>query len=413
MPSRAGGEHLRIANCTEQRAGLFACVRRSPPYSIPCSPPCYAPCYVFAGLTALIFALAPGPARADYAINLAPPASGLAQEIYDLHTLIVWICFAIFVVVFVPMFVALVWHRKSAGHQAAKFHDNLRVEIIWTVIPVIILVGMAWPATQLVMAMKDTSKEELTIKVTGRQWKWEYEYLGDDIRYLSNASTPQEQISGAQPKGENYLLEVDRPLVVPTGKKIRLVLTASDVIHAWWVPALGVKQDAIPGFIRDAWFTVDKPGTYRGQCAELCGIGHGFMPVVVTALPPEQFASWKQEQKTLLAAAAAVPGKIYNMAELKAIGEKVYATNCLACHQANGAGLPPAFPSLLGSKIIKGDKAAHVDIVFHGKPGTAMAAFAKQLSDLDIAAVVTYERNHWSNSTGDVVQPDEIATRRK
>jgi len=364
--------------------------------------------FLFALLTGLISALA----HAEYGLNLHAPATGQAQDIFDLHTTILWICFAIFVVVFVPMFIALVRHRKSAGHKAAKFHDNLAVEIAWTIIPVLILLSMAWPATRLVVSMKDTSKEDLTIKVTGHQWKWEYEYLGDDIRYISNSSTPKEQIDGAQPKGENYLLEVDRPLVVPAGKKVRLVMTSSDVIHAWWVPAFGVKQDVIPGFIRDTWFKVDQPGTYRGQCAELCGVGHGFMPVVVDVVTPEKFAVWKQEQKALVAAATANAGKTYEMAELKTLGEKVYMANCAACHQPTGMGIPGAFPALNGSKIVGGDVKGHMDIVLNGKPSTAMAPFGKQLSDLDIAAVITFERNTWNNTMGDVVQPADIAARR-
>ena len=394
---------MRIPNYTDQRAGHALCARR-PLFGMPGA---------LAYSLAFALALIPALAYADYALNFPAPASGQAQDIYDLHILILWICFAIFVIVFIPMFVALICHRKSLGREAAKFHDNLKVEIIWTIIPTLILIGMAWPATKLVMSMKDTSKEDLTIKVTGRQWKWEYEYLGDDIRFTSNTSTPTEQIDGAQAKGENYLLEVDRPLVVPAGKKVRLVLTASDVIHSWWVPALGVKQDAIPGFIRDTWFSVDKPGIYRGQCTELCGVGHGFMPVVVEAVAPEQFASWKQEQKNLLASAAAASGETYTMDELKAMGAKVYTANCMACHQPNGAGIPGAFPALNGSKIVKGDKSAHIERVFNGKPGTAMAAFGKQLSDLDIAAVITYERNNWSNVMGDVVQPTEIAALHK
>ena len=364
-------------------------------------------------LLVLLALLAPKSARAEFAINLPPPASGLAQEIHDLHSLILWIILGIFVAVFVPMGIALIRHRKSAGHLPAKFHDNRTVEIAWTVVPTLILLGMAWPATRMVIAMKDTEKEDLTIKVTGHQWKWEYEYLGDGIRFLSNSTTPREQIDGAQAKGEHYLLEVDHPLVVPTGKKIRLVTTASDVIHSWAVPALGVKQDAIPGFIRDTWFRVDKPGTYRGQCVELCGVGHGFMPVVVKAVTPENFAAWKEEQKARLAALAASAGKTYDMAELKAIGEKVYAANCMACHQATGAGIPNVFPGLVGSKIVNGDKSGHIDIVLNGKPNTAMAAFGKQLSDLDLAAVITYERNSWSNQTGDRVQPADVAARRK
>ena len=364
-------------------------------------------------LLTLVAVWFPARAFAEFNLNLPPPASALAQEIFDLHSTILWICAAIMVVVFVPMLISLVRHRKAAGHEPAKFHDNLRLEIVWTVIPVLILIAMAWPATQLVMAMKDTDKPDLTIKVTGHQWKWEYEYLGDDIRFISNTSTPKEQIDGAQPPGENYLLEVDNPLVVPTGKKVRLVLTSSDVIHTWWVGPLGVKQDAIPGFIRDAWFKVDKPGIYRGQCAELCGVGHGFMPVVVNAVAPEEFASWKDEQKTKVAAAAAAAKKTYELAELKTMGEKVYTTYCIACHQESGMGIPGAFPALNGSPIATGDKAAHIDMVLHGKEKTAMAAFGPLLSDLDIAAVVTYERNHWDNKTGDAVQPADIAARRK
>ena len=380
--------------------------------------PKHADCRVglsFCAIRSLLTALAgaiPTLARADFAVNLPAPASALAQQIFDLHTEILWICLAILVIVFVPMAIALIRHRRSAGHPAATFHDNLKVEIAWTLVPVLILIGMAWPATKLVASMKDSSKSELTIKVTGHQWKWEYEYLGEDIRFMSNASTPQTQIAGGEPKGEHYLLEVDRPLVVPAGQKVRLVLTASDVIHAWWIPAFGVKQDAIPGFIRDTWFKVDKVGTYRGQCAELCGVGHGFMPVVVEVVSAEQFAAWKDEQKALVATAAASAGKTYTIDELKALGEKVYAANCAACHQPNGMGIPGAFPGLDRSAIATGDPAAHIDMVLNGKPNTAMAAFGKQLSDLDLAAVVTYERNSWNNATGDLVQPAEIAARR-
>jgi len=361
--------------------------------------------------------LLPPIASADFAINLQPPATSIAREIYDLHTVILWICAAIFVVVFVPMFVAIARHRKSAGHPAAKFHDNTRLEIAWTVVPVLILIGMAWPATQTVLAMKDTSKADLTIKVTGHQWKWEYEYLGgqsdDNIRFISTLATPQEQINNQAAKDDTYLLAVDRPLVVPTGKKIRLVLTSSDVIHAWWIPAFGVKQDAIPGFIRDSWFRVDAAGTYRGQCAELCGVGHGFMPIVVEAVPPERFAAWQQEQQAQRAGAAAEAGKTWALAELTALGEKVYSANCAVCHQPNGAGLPGTFPALDGSQLVKGPKAAHLARVFNGKPGTAMAPFGKQLSDSEIAAVITYERNSWNNKLGDTVQPAEIAALRK
>ena len=383
-----------------QRLGPFFCAIRST-------------CSTRFLLALVAGALPAASAFAEFALNLHAPATDLAQDIFDLHALILWICLAIFIVVFVPMFVALIRHRKSAGHQAAKFHDNLAVEIVWTVIPVLILLAMAWPATKLIVAMKDTSKEDLTIKVTGHQWKWEYEYLGDDIRFISNSSTPKAQIDGMEPKGENYLLEVDRPLVVPAGKKVRLVMTSSDVIHAWWIPAFGVKQDAVPGFIRDAWFKADTPGTYRGQCAELCGIGHGFMPVVVDVVTPERFAAWKQEQKDLLTAARASAGKTYAMAELKTLGEKVYLANCAACHQPTGMGIPGAFPALNKSPLVSGGMDGHMDIVLNGKPATAMAPFAKQLSDLELAAVITYERNSWDNTMGDLVQPADIAARRK
>jgi cytochrome c oxidase subunit II len=355
-------------------------------------------------------------AAADpYQLNLPEPQSIIAQEIYDMHTMLLWICLVIFVGVFGVMFYSVLKHRKSLDYPAANFHHSTTVEIIWTVIPIFILVGMAYPATKTVIAMKDTSSPEITIKATGYQWKWGYDYLtgeGEGISFLSNLATPKAQIENAAPKGENYLLEVDNRLVVPVGKKVRVLLTANDVIHAWWVPALGVKQDAIPGFIRDVWFTVEKPGTYRGQCAELCGKEHGFMPIVVEAVTPEKYAQWVGEQKTKLAAATVDVNKEFTMDELKAEGEKVYAANCVACHQANGKGIPGTFAALDGSKVATGAKGEHINIVMNGKAGTAMAAF-KHLSDVQIAAVVTYERNSWGNATGDLVQPSEINQLRK
>jgi cytochrome c oxidase subunit II len=355
-------------------------------------------------------------AAADpHQLNLPEPQSVIAQQIYDMHTMLLWICLVIFVGVFGVMFYSVLKHRKSLDYPAANFHHSTTVEIIWTIIPIFILVGMAYPATKTVIAMKDTSSPDITIKATGYQWKWGYDYLtgeGDGISFLSNLATPKAQIENAAPKGENYLLEVDNRLVVPVGKKVRVLLTANDVIHAWWVPALGVKQDAIPGFIRDVWFTVEKPGTYRGQCAELCGKEHGFMPIVVEAVTPEKYAQWVGEQKTKLAAATVDVNKEFTMDELKAEGEKVYAANCVACHQANGKGIPGTFAPLDGSKIATGPKGEHINIVMNGKTGTAMAAF-KHLSDVQIAAVVTYERNSWGNATGDLVQPSEINQLRK
>ncbi len=352
-----------------------------------------------------------GMAAADpYQLNLPEPQTEIARQIYDQHTMVLWICLVIFIGVFGVMFYSVIKHRKSAGYQAANFHHSTTVEIIWTAIPFLILVGMAFPATRTVIAMKDTSNPDITIKATGYQWKWGYDYLtgeGEGISFLSNLSTPRDQIQNAATKGENYLLEVDNPVVVPTGKKVRILLTANDVLHAWWVPALGVKQDAIPGYIRDVWFNIEKPGTYRGQCAELCGKDHGFMPIVVEALEPEKYAQWVAEQKTKLAAVAVDVNKEFSADELTAKGEAVYNANCVACHQANGQGVPGTFPAIAGSKVATGPKAGHIDIVMNGKSGTAMAPF-KHLSDVDIASVITYQRNAWGNATGDAVQPSEI-----
>ena len=363
----------------------------------------------FAAATALV---AETSLAAQY--NLQPPQSIIAREIYDLHTLIMWIILAIFVVVFGAMTYAIVKHRKSVGHKAEQFHENTTVEIIWTIIPFIILIGMAYPATKTVISMKDTSSPDITIKATGYQWKWGYDYLQEGISFYSALATPREQIEGTAAKGEHYLLEVDNPVVVPVGKKIRIIATANDVIHAWWVPALGIKQDAIPGFVRDTWFKADTPGTYRGQCAELCGKDHGFMPIVVEAVAPEKYEAWVKEKQAQVkkVAAAEAPDKKWTMDEMKARGEKVYAANCVACHQANGMGVPNTFPALSGSKMVNGPKDAHLAIVLNGKPGTAMAPF-KQLSDVEIAAVVTYERNSWNNKTGDMVSPDEVKAARK
>ena len=362
---------------------------------------------------AAIALLAQGALAAQY--NLQPPQSVIAREIYDLHTLIMWIILVIFVVVFGAMTYAIVKHRKSVGHKAEQFHENTTVEIIWTIIPFIILIGMAYPATKTVIAMKDTSGPDITIKATGYQWKWGYDYLQEGISFYSSLATPRDQIEGIAPKGEHYLLEVDNPVVVPVGKKVRIIATANDVIHAWWVPALGIKQDAIPGFVRDTWFRADNPGTYRGQCAELCGKDHAFMPIVVEAVTQEKYDAWVKEKKAQaqkVAAADAQPDKKWTMDELKTRGEKVYGANCVACHQANGMGVPPAFPPLSGAKIANGPKDAHIAIVLNGKPGTAMAPF-KHLSDVEVAAVVTYERNAWNNKTGDVVTPEEVKAARK
>jgi cytochrome c oxidase subunit 2 len=371
---------------------------------------------ILASLSLLL--TAGGTALAEMRLNLQDPQTGIAHEIYNLHTVILIICAVIFVMVFGAMLIAIIWHRKAVGHRAQQFHENTTVEILWTVIPFVILVGMAYPSTKTLLAMRDTSAADMTIKATGLQWKWRYDYLEDDVSFYSNLSTPRDQIQNQAPKGEHYLLEVDNPVVVPVGKRIRVLTTASDVIHAWWVPAFGVKQDAIPGFVRDAWFKVDAPGTYRGQCAELCGKEHGFMPIVVEAVSEDKYQQWLVAQKAKKAqassASAADVNKTYTLAELKAQGEKVYNKTCIACHQANGQGMPPAFPSLVGGKISTGPLAGHLDIVVNGsKKNVAMVAWKTQLSDLEIASVITYERNSFGNKTGDMVQPKDVAALRK
>jgi cytochrome c oxidase subunit 2 len=352
--------------------------------------------------------------------NLQPAASKIAADIHWVHEAVMLLVVVLFVGVFGFMFYSCYAHRKSVGHKADQFHENTTVEVLWTVIPAIILVLIAWPVTKVVIAQKDTSHPELTIKATGIQWKWAYDYLngeGEGISFVSTMTTPRAQIEGREAKGENYLLEVDNEVVVPVGKKVRVLTTAADVIHSWWIPAFGTKQDAIPGFIRDIWFRAETPGVYRGQCTELCGKDHGFMPIVVRVVSQEDYTKWVGEKKALLAKAADDETKTFTLAELKSRGEKVYAANCVACHQASGKGLPPTFPALDGSKVVTGAQAAQIDVVLNGvtKNGapTAMAAFGKQLSNVEIAAVITFTRNNWGNSTGEAVQPAQIKARRK
>jgi len=357
-------------------------------------------------------------ANGEAKFTFQTPQTLVAHQIYDLHAVVLGICVAIAAGVFACMFYAILRHRRSVGHQAKQFSDNRALTILWTAIPLLIVVGLAFPATRTVFAMKDTSSPDMTIKVTGYQWKWRYDYLGDNVSFYSDLSTPRDQIENQAQKGENYLLEVDNSLVVPVNKKVRILVTANDVIHSWWVPAFGVKQDAIPGFVRDSWFKVDTPGTYRGQCAELCGKEHGFMPIVVEALPEEQYKTWLAEQqnknKVAAAASGAAAAKTYSLDELKTQGEKVYTNSCGACHQANGQGVPGAFPALAHGPITTGPIAGHVDIVMNGsKKNPAMAAWKGQLSDLELAAVITYERNAFGNTQGDMVQPKDIVAARK
>ena len=357
--------------------------------------------------------LAPTLASADREFNLQAPVTPIAHQIFELHTFIFFVCVFIFIVVFGVMFYSIYAHRKSKGHVAAQFHENTTVEIIWTVIPFLILMVVAWPATKTVIAMKDTSVPDVTIKVTGSQWKWNYDYLNDGFGYYSELSTPYAQIENQAPKGEHYLLEVDRPMVVPVNKKIRLLITSSDVIHAWYLPAAGVQQDAIPGFVRDDWMKFETTGTFRGQCNKICGKEHAFMPIVVEVKSDQDYMTWVADQKKVAAAAQEDPSKVWALADLVARGQQVYTSNCVACHQATGKGVPPAFPALDGSKVAPGPVDAHISTVLNGvmhdgKP-TAMVPWKNTLSNTEIAAVVTYERNSWSNHTGDVVQPSQVA----
>lgn len=364
-----------------------------------------------------------GPVR--YELNLQPPATQIATEIYDLHTWMMVICMVIFVAVFGVMFYSIFKHRKSLGHKPATFHESTAVEIAWTIVPFLIVIGMALPATRTVVGMKDTSNADITIKATGMQWKWGYDYLkgeGEGIAFLSNLSTPRAQVGGpgvepTEARGENYLLEVDNEVVVPVHKKIRIVTTANDVIHAWSVPAFGVKQDAIPGFVRDTWFKAEHTGTYRGACAELCGKEHAFMPIVVKVVTAEEYKVWVDGKKKEMAALADDPNKTWTIDELKTKGEKVYTANCAVCHQANGKGIPNAFAALDGSEVVNGPKAEQINVLLHGKKSGKFPSEMpgwKQLSDTDIAAVITYTRNNWSNKAAEnIVQPAEVVAARK
>ncbi len=346
-------------------------------------------------------------AYSEWGLNLPPPSTPVASRILDLHNAIMIVCLVIFVVVFGVMFYSLYAHRKSRGHQAHQFSHNSKLEVVWTVIPFLILVGMAVPSTATLLFMEDTTDSDLTVKITAYQWKWEYEYLDSDVSFFSNLSTPRAQIENREPKGENYLLEVDNPVVLPANRKIRFLMTSNDVIHAWWIPKFGVKKDAIPGYINEFWATIDEPGEYRGQCAELCGKDHGFMPIVADVRSPEEFDNWLAEQQSMKVAAAGEADRTWSMDELMAHGQEVYF-QCIACHGDQGQGVPPTFPPLTGSEISTGPIQDHIDVVMNGRPNTTMVAFREQLSDADIAAVITYERNALGNSVGDLVQPAEI-----
>jgi cytochrome c oxidase subunit II len=353
-------------------------------------------------------------------LNLTEGVTRISADQAWIHWLVMGICLVIFVAVFGVMFYSLWAHRKSRGAKSASFHESHTVEILWTIIPFFIVIGMAFPATRMVIEQKDTSNADITIKATGYQWKWGYDYLkgeGEGIGFLSTLSTPRAQIDGKEPKSITYLNEVDNPLVVPVGKKVRMVVTANDVIHAWMVPAFGVKQDAIPGFVRDTWFKAEQVGTFHGNCAELCGKDHAFMPIVVEVKSAEDYAKWAADKKKEMLAKADDPAKEWTVADLQARGQKIYESNCVACHQASGAGVPGAFPALVGSDKVIGKKDAQIAILLNGvvKDGkqTAMASF-KQLSDTELAAVMTYTRNAWGNKSAEtLIQPKEVLAARK
>ena len=367
--------------------------------------------------TGAVLAFMSGAAQAEYGLNMPVGVTETSRQVYDLHMLILWVCVAIGVVVFGAMIYSMIYHRKSRGAVASQFHESMTAELVWTVVPFVILIVMAIPATTVLIDMHDTSEADMTVKVTGYQWKWRYEYIGEDVSFFSSldaASNEARQVgSDIDPATiENYLLDVDHPLVLPVGKKVRILLTAADVIHSWWVPDFGWKKDAIPGFINEAWVKVDEPGTYRGQCAELCGRDHGFMPIVVVVKSVADYEVWLAEQKGAAASAKLAAIEDLDPRELKQKGKKVYRANCVACHQKKGEGIPDVFPAITGSAIATGDINNHINMVMNGKTGTAMAGFKDQLTDVELAAVITYQRNSLGNKMRDAVQPAQIAALR-
>jgi cytochrome c oxidase subunit II len=348
-------------------------------------------------------------------LDLHPPVTQIARDMIFLHYFMLVICTVIFIGVFGVMFYSIVKHRKSKGYKAANFHESVKVEIAWTIVPFFIVILMALPATKVVVAMKDTSAADLTIKTTGMQWKWGYDYLkgeGEGIGFVSTLDLTQREMSSqGKPAGDDYLLKVDNPMVVPVDKKIRIITTANDVIHAFMVPSFGIKQDAVPGFVRDTWFRAEKTGDYYGQCAELCGKEHAYMPIHVKVVSQADYTTWVQSKLKEMAAAADDPNKVWELAALIERGEKIYSTNCVACHQASGKGAGPIKP-LDGSEIVLKDAAKQIQILLNGANNGAMPAW-KQLSDTEIAAVITYTKNSWTNKTGKLVQPAEIVAARK
>ena len=367
---------------------------------------------LFLGLLSPVIALAmAGNVSAESAtrqLNMPQGVTEVSQAAYDIHMIMMWICTVIGIAVFGFMFYVMYAHRKSRGAVAANFHENHVVELIWTIVPALILIVMAIPATSALLKVYDTENADIDIKVTGYQWKWQYEYIGEGVKYMSELRTSQDEIYGRAPKGEHYLREVTEPLVIPVGKKVRFLITGNDVIHSWWVPDFGVKRDAVPGLFTAAWAKTDKPGVYVGECTELCGLGHAFMPVVVEVKEEAEYNAWLAGKKEEAAVYASTIGKEWTFDELMVRGEEVYSRSCAACHQADGNGIAGVFPALKDSPIALGSKEGHIGVLIDGVAGTSMQSFADQLSEVDIAAVVHYERNAWGNDVGDVTQPIDV-----
>ena len=365
----------------------------------------------------LMLSLYPSKVFSDWdALNMREGVTQVSRDVFELHMLIFYICVAIGAVVFSVMFYSLFRYTKKRNPNPSTFHESTKLEVAWTVVPFLILIAMAVPASKTLTEIYDDEEGEINIQVVGYQWKWEYKYLEDDINFFSNLSTDQDEIYNLVPKGENYLLEVDEPLIIPVDTRVRFLITANDVIHSWWVPDFAIKQDAIPGFINTAWTRAEETGIYRGNCTELCGKNHGFMPVVVKVVEKDEYSDWVLSKKEEAIKLAELTEKEWSLAELTQRGEGVYQKNCVACHQMNGEGLPPIFPALAGSDIVMFDKDRNVEILMEGVQGAAMQSFANQLSEVDMAAVITYTRQAWGNAEngdGEYVVPSDIVEYKK
>ena len=365
----------------------------------------------------LMLSLYPSKVFSDWdALNMREGVTQVSRDVFELHMLIFYICVAIGAVVFSVMFYSLFRYTKKRNPNPSTFHESTKLEVAWTIVPFLILIAMAVPASKTLTEIYDDEEGEINIQVVGYQWKWEYKYLEDDINFFSNLSTDQDEIYNLVPKGENYLLEVDEPLIIPVDTRVRFLITANDVIHSWWVPDFAIKQDAIPGFINTAWTRAEETGIYRGNCTELCGKNHGFMPVVVKVVEKDEYNDWVLAKKEEAIKLAELTEKEWSLAELTERGEGVYQKNCVACHQMNGEGLPPIFPALAGSDIVMFDKDRNVEILMEGVQGAAMQSFANQLSEVDMAAVITYTRQAWGNAEngdGEYVVPSDIVEYKK